>query len=262
MIGQEALQKELFSQSLQYSRKTILFLGEYGCGKHTLVKELANHFGLDLYDITDSISAETLEEIRFRSVPAFYLVDLDKLNERSQNVLLKCIEEPSDTAYMLLISSNKNYVLDTILNRCLIYTFSAYSKEELVSITGCDISDELLDVCTTPGQIKISSGNFDKLKNLCLTIVNKLDKASLSNALSIANKINYKDEYDKFDLSVFLKVLMKELYSSYIESDDAKSRMLYNIVSEQSQRLLDVRLNKEIFVQHLIVTMWKAVKGV
>ena len=262
MIGQEELRQKLFTQSLIYFPKTILLLGDFGCGKHTLVKELVQHLSVDLYDITDNISIEYLEQIKLRSIPSFYLVDLDKINERAQNVLLKFIEEPSDSAYVILLSSNKNYVIDTILNRCVIYTFNPYSKEELSAITGCSVSDELLNVCTTPGQVKISINNFDKLKQLCITIVNKLDKANLSNALSIANKINYKDEYDKFDLMVFLKVLMNELLVAFATSNNDKAYILYNIVSEQSQRLLDIRLNREIFVQHLITKMWKAVRGV
>lgn len=260
MIGQEKLKKELFSQSLQYSHKTVLLLGEYGCGKHTLAKEYAEHLNIPLVDITEDISLELLETIQFSSLLSLYLIDLDKLTEQSQNVILKFIEEPADTAYIILLSSNENRVIPTVLNRCYKCKFEDYTREELVQITGIELSDEILDVCTTPGQIRLVSGYYTKLKDLCLTIVNKLSKAAFSNALSIADKINYKDEYDKFDLEVFLKVLKRELFISYLQGNNSALK-LYNIIGVETQKLIDFRLNKEIFMQHLITLLWKESKG-
>ena len=260
MIGQESLKKELFSYNLTQFPKTLLFLGDSGCGKHTLTMELADNLHLPLVDITDIISSETLETIQLSALLTMYLIDLDKLTERAQNIVLKFIEEPSDTAYVILISSNENRVLDTILNRCYKCKFSAYSKEELKQITGEDVSEELLSACSTPGQIKLSQRHFVEIKQLCITIIARLDKANFSNALTIVNKINYKDEYDKYDLTVFLKVLLNELYLSYINGNN-KSLKLYNIVNAESKKLIDFRLNKEIFMQHLVTLLWKASKG-
>lgn len=260
MIGQESLQKELFSQSLQYSRTSLLFVGEYGCGKHTLVKEYAKHLGLPLVDITADLSLELLETIQLSSILSMYLIDLDMLTEQSQNMVLKFIEEPSDAAYVVLICSSENKVIPTILNRCSKYKFANYSKEELISILGEEVSDEVLDVCTTPGQVRLVQNYYAELKVLCETIVNKLAKSALSNALSISTKINYKDEYDKFDLSIFLRVLSKAYYQSYIDGHE-ESLKLYNIVCMESQKLIDFRLNKELFILHLLTLLWKESRG-
>jgi hypothetical protein len=151
-------------------------------------------------------------------------------------------------------------VIPTVLNRCYKCKFASYTKEELVNIVGSDVSDAVLSVCTTPGQIRILQNQYDSLLQLCKTIVTKLSKAAFSNALSIADKINYKDEYDKFDLDIFLKVLKQELYSAYLSGDN-KALKLYNIVCMESQKLIDFRLNREIFMQHLITIMWKEVRG-
>ena len=256
MIGQEALKKELFSQESLYSRKTILFLGEYGCGKHTLAKEYADYLKLPLVDITEDISFELLETIQFSSLLSLYLIDLDKLTEQEQNMVLKFIEEPADTSYIILLSSNENRVIPTVLNRCYNYKFADYTKEELVKIVGLDISDEILSICTTPGQIRLLQNQYKDIVNLCQTMVTKLSKSIFSNALSIVDKINYKDEYNKFDLDIFLKVLKRELYNAYL-SGDIKALKLYNIVCIESQKLIDFRLNREIFVQHLITLLWK-----
>lgn len=260
MIGQEALQKELFSYTLSQTPKTIMFLGEYGCGKHTLVSEFSKHLGLPLVDITDNISLELLESIQMSSLLSMYLINLDNITEQAQNIVLKFIEEPSDTAYVVLLSSNENRVLPTVLNRCYKLKFTKYSKDELIKITGTDISDDVLQICATPGQIRLLQNQYGALIGLCKTIVTKLSKASFSNALSIVDKINYKDEYDKFDLDIFLKVLMQELYKSYLGGNNQAIK-LYNIVCSESQKLIDFRLNKEIFMQHLITLLWKETRG-
>lgn len=256
MIGQESLQKELFSYTLSQSPKTTLFLGEYGCGKHTLATEWAKVLSLPLVDITKDISLELLEAIQFSSTLTMYLINLDELTEQAQNMVLKFIEEPFDTAYVVLLSSNENRVIPTVLNRCYKCKFTSYTKEELEEIVGNSISDEVFSICKTPGQIRLLRNQYNSLITLCQTIATKMSKAPFSNALSIVDKINYKDEYDKFDLNIFLKVLRQELYKSYLNGNSSALK-LYNIVCIESQKLIDFRLNREIFMQHLITVLWK-----
>lgn len=261
MIGQESLRNELFSQPLQYSHKTILLLGESGCGKHTLAKEYAEHFNLPMVDITKDISFELLETIQMRSILTVYLIDLDCLTEQMQNMVLKFIEEPADAAYVILLSSNENQVLPTVLNRCYKCKFEPYTKDELVKIVGPDIDVNVLSICSTPGQIRLLRNQYDSMCSLCKALISRLANSSLSNALSVVNKINYKDDYDKFDLNIFLKVFMQELYKSYVDERNVEALKLYNIVCTETQKLIDFRLNKEIFMQHLMVVLWKKAKG-
>ena len=262
MIGQEKIVNELFSYQLKNLPKTIMLLGESGCGKHTLAEELANHFSLPLIDITENISPELLNEIKIRSIPSFYLISVNDLTEKNQNSILKFIEEPGDNTFVILLSNSVYGLLDTVVNRCAIYEFQKYTAEELNQIIGEKVSEEVLNVCATPGQLKVTLKNYDDLNSLCNTMVTKMDKANFSNALSIVSKINLKDEYDKFDLNVFLRVLMLKFYESYKAKPENKTFIMYNIVNEESKKLIDGRLNKEVFMYHLITRLWRTAKEI
>ena len=258
MVGQNKIRARLFSQPLSNLPKTMLFLGEYGCGKHTLAKELAEHFGLDLHDITDSISSDLLESIRFSSVPSMYVVSVDGITEKQQNMLLKFAEEPCENAYVILLCGNRNSVLDTVFNRCSSFEFEPYTADEIEEIVGHIEHREMLGVCQTPGQIKLADPNYDGLLSLCRAIVGRIGEASIGNALTISSKINYKDEYDKYDFTVFMKVLIDELAKSYASTGDERTFRMYGVVQEQSRRLADGRLNREVFMNHLITSLWLA----
>lgn len=257
MVGQEELIAKLKSYSIATLPKSLLLVGDDGCGKHLLVGELANHYNVPLLDITKDISYELINDIQLSSVDKFYLVDLNMITEKEQNILLKFIEEPSITTHIFLIANNTSGILDTVLNRCLIYYFAHYTINELKEFLREEDSEDILEYCTTPGQILNLHSNLDNLKSLCDTIVHKLGGSRFDNMLTIADKLNYKDEYDKFDVMLFLKVLSKQYFTYYMDIKNNKVFKLYNIVNEYKKRLLDNRLNKKILIENMLITLWK-----
>lgn len=261
MVGQTKLFEQLKTYSLATLPHSILLLGENGCGKHTAANEVSNMFNLPLYDITEVLSAETIDEIKLRSTPAIYLINLDELSERSQNTLLKFIEEPGINAFIILVSSSKYGILETVLNRCLIYNFEKYSSKEISQIVQETVPDDVLKICETPGQIKVTLSNYTSLKENCVNLITNINTISFIDMLSLVDKINYKDEYNKFDFYVFLKMLRTMLYTRYVEQEVEEAVKLYNIVQAECQKLVDGRLNKKLFISHLLTCMWLAVRG-
>ena len=103
---------------------------------------------------------------------------------------------------------------------------------------------------------------YNELVNTCNNFTNKLKKASFNNVIrNIVYKINYKDEYDKFDMTLFLRALKRSLYNDYVKTKDELVYVLYNIVVEQCDKLVDKRLNKQLFMEHLLSTCWLTVRG-
>lgn len=257
MIGQDKLIAKLKSYSIATLHHSIMLLGDKGCGKHTLVTELAKYFNVDVIDISESISLDTITEINNRPIPTFYIIDSSLITERHQNIILKFLEEPTPYAFIFLLCTNKSIVLSTIVNRCLIYEFEPYSKETLSQFVNGDA--RVLDVCTTPGQVlSMHANDLDELQKLCNTIITRIGKANYPNTLSIVKKINLKDEYDKFDIDVFFNVLLKTIYDSVLTNNcDKKLFSLYNLVSNYKKKLQDTRLNKELFLENFLTTLWE-----
>jgi DNA polymerase-3 subunit delta' len=61
----------------------------------------------------------------------FLIDDADKLNEPSANALLKILEEPPPTSYVILLTSRPSMLLPTIRSRCQAIRFSPLTAQEI-----------------------------------------------------------------------------------------------------------------------------------
>jgi len=61
----------------------------------------------------------------------FLIEDADKLNEQSENALLKVLEEPPHTSHIVLLTSRPGMLLPTIHSRCQMIRFSPVTPTEI-----------------------------------------------------------------------------------------------------------------------------------
>lgn len=267
MLGQDRL-SSLLLKPISRLPKSILLIGERGCGKHTMVGEISEMNNIDVLDITEKLTLEYINEILVSPISHIYLINASEITEREQNVILKLVEEPPMCANIILICENKTSLLETIINRCSVFAFDAYDKE-LLSTYIKDVSqkDLILSLCTTPGQvIEMYSKNIQELKDLCKKFVTKLYIASFSNTLTISNKINFDDEYDKFDLIILFRMLINTLVEEIKSTKDVKVNEtyinMYLYTDKYINKLLkDSRLNKQQLFDSYLTTMWKVSRG-
>lgn len=247
-MGQNNLLKQIYSlKSLPHS---LLLVGSRGSEEYETVEKIAAHFDYMLYDLTELISKEFIDEIMTSYTQTVYYINLNNISLINQNILLKFFEEPSEYAYVILVSENIESVLQTIITRSYILHFDKYTREDLLKKFPT-ATDEMLAICETPGQLTLAMhSNLQKLIQLCDLLVSKLAEASLRSTLSIADKINYKDDYSKYDLFLFLRCLgLSTLkyhdYESYkIILDTATSIWLMN--------------NKQNRIELLLIKLWKS----
>ena len=121
IIGQEKLVNKLKSYTFISMPKTLLFIGESGCGKHFISNRLSKYLGVDLVEITTQTTAEELVEYYQSSLPRIYLINLSSFVEKQQHKFLKFIEEPSSNMRVVLTAESEVGILPTILNRCIKY---------------------------------------------------------------------------------------------------------------------------------------------
>lgn len=266
MIGQKNLINQFKQYTIDSFPHTCLLLGEKGCGKHTIVSEVIKPVVLNnmpLLDITKQINTEVIGEIYRNPNPSIYLVDINEITEKEQNDLLKLTEEPSANAFIILIAENRNVLLDTILNRCVVFDFEQYTEEELSHFLPAGEDSKLIaSIVKTPGKLKsLNLKILPALKELCVKIITRIQDSNYSNALSIADKLNYSDEYDKFDIDMFLDCMHMLLLEYHIkemnEARQDKLLSMYFLTLDTKKKLHTTKAKAIYLLQNYITELWK-----
>ena len=238
--------------------KTMLFLGETGCGKHTLTNYVAERFGLTLTDVTKTLTPDIITDLYISALPCIYLIDLSNFVEKQQNQFLKFIEEPPSFANIILLAESELGVLPTILNRCTKYRFNPYTADTLKRLYPKITEDIVFKICKTPGQVKdVNQEQVLHLYDMCLGIIRQADRAKLGDFMQLCKMINYKEEYDKFDFWQFLKALPLAAFDVYYQDNNDRALTVYAEVSRKINAMMNRTVSKEAFVTNLLIDIWE-----
>lgn len=229
---------------------SILLKGELGSGRTALCEFISARFDLEMIDITDNLSKELVDDIISIQTRSLIVVDLNKITVKEQNIMLKLYEEPGENVFIVLKTTNDSIPLETIKSRSWIITMNTYSNDLLREYIKSKDEDLILSICRTPGQVEIANHtNMIALEELCENIVSKVGKAPFFNVMSIVNKINFKDEYDKFDLLLFIKMLSKKclIHGAY---------EVYRELNTMNSYIWSMT-NKSQYFEHFLIKVWE-----
>lgn len=141
-----------------------------------------------------------------------YIVDeAEKMNQQAQNALLKTIEEPPAYAVILLLTTNADSFLPTILSRCVSLNIKAVKAEVIQEylMKKYQIPDYQANVCAAFSQGNVgkavqlaSSEEFGELKASVLQLMKRLSDIDISEMAAAVRQIaEYKLSInDYFDL--------------------------------------------------------------
>ena len=260
VIGQEKLVKALEGYTLETAPKTILFLGQSGCGKSWIANAFAKQLDLEVVVVQPDSTAEKLIEYYQCPINKMYLIDLKEITEKDQNKFLKFIEEPSKTMNIILMAESTVGILPTILNRCVKYVFEPYTPEQLKQFDwAVNCSEEIAyEICKTPGQLlELSADNLDQAFGLCRAIISSVDKASYANTLSIVTKINFKDDAKKIDFKLFFDLMTYAAFDDYKKNNNELSFKIYLYTIRQQAKALNINVAKEAFLLNYLDNIWR-----
>ena len=260
VIGQEKLVKALEGYTLETAPKTILFLGQSGCGKSWIANAFAKQLDLEVVVVQPDSTAEKLIEYYQCPINKMYLIDLKDIVEKDQNKFLKFIEEPSKTMNIILMAESTVGILPTILNRCVKYVFEPYTPEQLKQFDwAVNCSEEIAyEICKTPGQLlELSADNLDQALGLCRAIVSSVDKANYANTLSIVTKINLKDDAKKIDFKLFFDLMIYAAFDDYKKNNNELSFKIYLYTIRQQAKALNINVAKEAFLLNYLDNIWR-----
>ena len=263
IIGQNKL---LTTVDSYYTRqnlpKTLMLIGESGCGKHTMTMYIAEKFELDFIEIDENTTSVDLENYLYSTIDTMYLIDLNKFTEKQQNQFLKFIEEPSKSVYITLVTNSEAGILNTVLNRCTKHYFEPYTKEQIEQITNTKVNDLAFKVFKTPGKLlNLTDSSFQDVIDLADKVVHKINQASYANALSISTKINYKDLYNKIDFNLFFDAVEYLALEDYKNTANKQGFTVFSITNKFKQYATQSNLIKETLMLNYLTTLWEAVQN-
>ncbi len=121
-----------------------LLTGPTGCGKTTIGRIIAKEIGAIDTDFREVDSADfrgidSIREIRKQSeflplkgpAKAWLLDECHKLTDDAQNALLKALEDPNDSTYFILATTDPQKLISTIRGRCSHYAVERLSDKEM-----------------------------------------------------------------------------------------------------------------------------------
>lgn len=221
MIGQKNLRNQL--ASLVNLPNFIILIGGKGSGRHTLIKEEAKRRNINIVELSNKI--ETLEQLEFINQTlkeeVIYIIDTDNISASATSCLLKVGEETSSNIHIVLLTTSRDKVLETLLSRATIYELSPYTKEEkidyLLSIKMLYNIEDIyyyMDYVINFGFINALLNTQNKgvdIINFCLKVKNNIDTASMINAFKLESYLNIKDDNNGYPIKLFA-LLMSLLY--------------------------------------------------
>ena len=170
-----------------------------------LVHEKPNTISVD--DIRKQINGDVAISPR----KVYIINEAEKMNQQAQNALLKTLEEPPEYAVILLLTSNLNALLPTIISRCVVLNMKPVADEQIRQflMEEMQVPDYKADICIAfargnVGKAKAlaSSEEFENIKNEALSLVKNIRDMELHEIMAAIKSIGeYKLQInDYFDI--------------------------------------------------------------
>ena len=136
----------------------------------------------------------------------------EKMTVQAQNALLKTLEEPPEYAVILILTTNVNSLLPTILSRCVLLNMKPVRDEQIKKflMENMEIPSYKADICTAfargnvgKARMLANSEELDKVKEEAITLLKYIGEMEINEIVAAIKKIN---EY-KFDVNDYLDIL-------------------------------------------------------
>ncbi|MBO5371459.1 MAG: DNA polymerase III subunit delta [Lachnospiraceae bacterium] len=243
--------------------------------------EKPNTLGVD--DIRKQVNDDIVLK-PYSSKYKIYIIDeAEKMNVQAQNALLKTIEEPPAYAILILLTTNADGFLPTILSRCVRLDLKAVPDKEIYQFLMQEkkIPDYQAEICVAFAQGNVGkaiqlagSENFNEMKNSAIQLIKRLDDIELYEMTQAIKQITeYKLEItDYFDIMLIWYrdvllykatadanklVFQDEVYDIKKEASRCSYEGVENILEalDKAKIRLRANVNFELVIELLLLTI-------
>lgn len=234
-------------------------------------------------DIRDQVVGD-MQIKPYSSLRKIYIIDeAEKMTIQAQNTLLKTMEEPPAYGVIILLTTNAEAFLPTILSRCVTLNLKPVDNHAIKKflMEEVKIPDYKADICVAFAQgnvgkaIKLArSESFEEMKEHVTRILKNIGNMELPDLLSALKEFDrYKaDIYDYLDLSLvwFRDVLLfkvthdanvlifrEEVYALQKQANKSSYEGLETIITaiEKAKIRLRANVNFELAIELMLLTI-------
>ncbi len=243
--------------------------------------EKPNTIGVE--DIREQINGDIGMKPYSSPYKIYIMNEGEKMTVQAQNALLKTLEEPPAYAVILILTTQVEALLPTILSRCVVLNMKpvpdALVKKYLMEELG--VPDYKANICVAfargnIGKAKLlaSSEEFEKVKDEAVTLVKYINDMEINEIVKAIKKIS---EY-KFDVNDYLDILSawyrdvllfkatkdvnslifkEEIQQIMRVSDRSTYEGIETIVNalQQAKRRLEANVNFDLTMELLLLTI-------
>ena len=213
-----------------------------------------------------------------------YIIDeAGKMNDAAQNALLKTLEEPPAYAVILLLTTNGESFLSTILSRCITLNLKVVPDKDIKNylMKVCQIPDYQADVCTAFAQGNVGKAiqlatnqDFNELKDSALQLIKRISDIELYEMTEAIKQIGeyklqltdyfdlltiwYRDVlYYKATLDVNGLIFKDEVYDIKKQAGKSSYSGLETIMEalDKAKLRLNANVNFDLVMELLLLTM-------
>ncbi len=244
-----------------------VFYGKEGVGKSLVAKEFAKAvFKTNNLDgnidfkyvermpdkqniLVEQIRDEVIADVYIAPATSKYKVyvidEADKMNDSSQNALLKTLEEPPKSVIIILVTSNIDGLLGTILSRTTNIYFEPLDESEIkkyIALNKIEVNEEL---------VQFAEGSISTL----LKAADESNKQILENLSNIIQDIKAKDKISVINLLKDVS-LKDELIFKYIEYLMLKNAMYGALpLLEDARKAVNSNANEDMQKMKLAIKL-------
>ena len=201
----------------------VLFVGNYGCGKTTLIEAVMNEYygnekpelndilyinnlkdqGIQYYRTELKTFCQTKSSIKNKK-KCIVLDDIDNINEQGQQVFRNCIDKYKNNVHFICSCTDIQKVIESIQSRCLIIKLDNISKDVIHKIfkkitenENIEYSEDAVDciVKLSNNSIRQITNFLEKFKILEYPITNETIK-------TVCTNISFPD-FEKYNNFIF-----------------------------------------------------------
>lgn len=219
----------------------------------------------------------------FEARARFFIIDdADRMNDPASNALLKTLEEPAASSYIVLITSRPDRLMRTIRSRCQTIRFAPVPTEAIEAqiaaqghMSNTEITSRYADG-SLGRAIGLDAEFFLERRGMMFEVLDAaILKSDLASLLQFAEKMNDAKNKDLFNDSIdILESLIRDLWlvsinaAGSLVNNDQRSRLEQLAAEIRPERIsawleelemlrqnLDVNINRKLATDALFVSM-------